>query len=296
MRALDEVPYRDLLRLSNRLEQAVWDHAGWLLDWHRMIVNRVPMESGALEDDAYLHCRFGEWFHGQGVDLLNGDEDVAAIAEIHRAVHEKARQLAEVALLGEEIPIREYGSFLEQLGTLREKLEDLQRELRRFLFDTDPLTRVLNRRSVDRLVGEQIDECRILNQRCLIALVDVDDFRRINDRYGHAVGDEVLKGIGLYLVQHLRSSDMTFRFGGEEFLLCLPDVAEQEGFDALNRIRRALSARNLRVESGADVTVSISLGLAFSRKDEDLPRTIERATQSLDAAKRAGRNHLVLAK
>jgi diguanylate cyclase (GGDEF)-like protein len=158
----------------------------------------------------------------------------------------------------------------------------------------DPLTGLYNRRHLlERLERERQRAVHLQRPFC-VALLDLDHFKRVNDTYGHAVGDEVLCGLAHTLRSVMRESDVLGRWGGEEFLVLLPDTHANEGVTALNRLRRHLGARAL-ADSAPHLRTTLSAGVAMHTVHETLEQVIERADRALYTAKSAGRDRCLAA-
>jgi diguanylate cyclase (GGDEF)-like protein len=158
---------------------------------------------------------------------------------------------------------------------------------------TDPLTGLPNRRYFDEFCG-LLARRRRAGDAVAVLMVDIDKFKGLNDRYGHPVGDEVLRAVAGAIVTAVREEDVPARVGGEEFAVLLrnpgPDVALEVG----ERVRQAVRALDLRPHGVSGVSVSV--GVANARgADEPIPQIVERADQALLRAKRAGRDRVIAA-
>jgi diguanylate cyclase len=122
-----------------------------------------------------------------------------------------------------------------------------------------------------------------------VALIDVDNFKKLNDTLGHAAGDEALKALAAQVRTQLRPADHVARFGGEEFVVLLPATAVAEACEVLTRLQRSLSM-GLFMHEGRDVLVTFSAGVTAWRSGESLDAAIERADGALYEAKRTGKN------
>ena len=159
---------------------------------------------------------------------------------------------------------------------------------------TDPLTGVLNR-------GAVMGELEGLRRRAAegghglgVGMLDIDHFKRVNDTYGHAAGDEVLREVVRRALAALRPCDVLGRFGGEEFLIVVPDAWDPQLAGALDDVRRAVAAEPVRVDGDSLITVTASLGGALYGA-ESLDQLIARADAALYAAKEGGRDRVELA-
>jgi diguanylate cyclase (GGDEF)-like protein len=160
---------------------------------------------------------------------------------------------------------------------------------------TDPLTNLFNRRAfLDRAEVEWIRARRHGHPLCLVVL-DLDSFKTINDRYGHAVGDEVLRHFALLLRMTVRTSDIPARFGGEEFVALLPQ-ADMEGARQLaERVRQRLSGQAVPLSTGGEIRVTCSAGIGSSEGCLTLHEVLVAADRALYEAKNTGRDRVCIA-
>ena len=157
------------------------------------------------------------------------------------------------------------------------------------LSQVDALTGTLNRRGLDGALPEAGTRERAAILPCTVALVDIDGFKRVNDEYGHAVGDELLKLVAEKLKGAVRASDAVIRLGGDEFLMVLSRIGQARGAAVAERARDAVASSPL-VLGDSDVRVTITLGVARVTADEPRADILARADQALYEGKRHGRN------
>ena len=159
---------------------------------------------------------------------------------------------------------------------------------------TDALTGALNRRSIEQEAFRLTARCKRTGDTLAVMMIDVDHFKSINDRYGHAIGDEVLKRLAKVAQKTIRTDDYFARYGGEEFCVLLPSTAEKEAWIMADRLRQLFSAEEM--ESNGEVLKStISIGVADSAQlGVDLVPLIAAADQAMYRAKQAGRNRVVM--
>ena len=158
----------------------------------------------------------------------------------------------------------------------------------------DPLTKAYNRRTFHEAAERELARARRAGQPLSMVLVDIDHFGSINEKYGHLVGDEVLAEFAALMRDVLRQEDMLVRFGGEEFLVLLPDVPGPGAVVVAGRLRRRIEETNLRA-AGRDFNLTVSIGVAarLDEGPESMESLIDRATAALDLAKERGRNRVV---
>jgi diguanylate cyclase len=173
------------------------------------------------------------------------------------------------------------------------KLKEAYRRIEE-LAELDELTGSLNRRSIMRMLEEEIARSHRLNVPCTVALIDLDFFKRINDLYGHPTGDEVLRTFAITAFANIRSVDRFGRYGGEEFLLILPDTDEASAVQMLDRLRGILAELDWSAFSSG-MRVTISAGVAMLRANEISDTLLARADGALYASKARGRNRITSA-
>lgn len=179
----------------------------------------------------------------------------------------------------------------ERVQALSQRVQDLEQELERLASEvqTDQLTKVANRRGlVASFDSAQAQQARD-GEPLALALLDIDNFKKLNDSLGHAAGDEALKNLAARAQAILRPGDLVARYGGEEFVLLLPATPLDEATQVLGRLQRSLSA-SLFMHEGKDVFVTFSAGATLYRPGESLEQALDRADEALYEAKRTGKN------
>jgi diguanylate cyclase (GGDEF)-like protein len=182
-----------------------------------------------------------------------------------------------------------------QWNRLRDRLKSQRLELAnafekiQLLASNDDLTRLPNRRHMNAVLSQEERRSDRLVRSVCLALLDIDHFKKINDTYGHAAGDEVLKGFATHLRGTLRSEDVLARWGGEEFLLLLPHTTEESALQVLLRIQSRLGSIAIDGEVGS-LVITFSGGLTAIRSEERIADAIKRADLAMFQAKSDGRN------
>jgi diguanylate cyclase (GGDEF)-like protein len=159
----------------------------------------------------------------------------------------------------------------------------------KLMAETDQLTGIANRRRISAELEMEIANSTKHGRPLAVAIFDIDHFKQINDRFGHHVGDEVLKRVATDAERELRSDDMLGRFGGEEFVILFPGAGSNIALMVAERVRRTIEA------GGANPSVTVSIGVAEFAEGETAETILRRADEALYAAKADGRNMLRLA-
>lgn len=165
----------------------------------------------------------------------------------------------------------------------------------RELSHTDQLTKLANRRSLMHELEREDARYRRTGRAFTLVILDVDHFKKVNDQYGHLVGDQVLRAVSSQMIREIRSSDLLARYGGEEFLLLMPETGVEAAQQMAERIRTHIMATPVHTDQG-DIQITISGGVAEALDPHaNFDSVISRADDALYRAKREGRNRIVVA-
>jgi two-component system cell cycle response regulator len=159
---------------------------------------------------------------------------------------------------------------------------------------TDPLTGLHNRRYMETHVKTLVDQAAARGRPLAIMILDIDYFKSINDSWGHDTGDDVLREFAIRIKKSIRGIDLACRYGGEEFVVVMPETDMAVATMVAERLRRAIAGEPFAIQQGArSIDVTISIGIAELGRDETAARVLKRADQALYRAKRDGRNRVV---
>jgi diguanylate cyclase (GGDEF)-like protein/PAS domain S-box-containing protein len=232
-----------------------------------------------------------EWFVDIEAGKLHYQTSVSPLRETNGKIYG-------IVGLGRDITDRKYAeeSVRQANKSLQahiNEIEKLQRKLREQAI-RDPLTNLFNRRYLQETLEREISRSRRGKQHVSLIIMDIDHFKNVNDKYGHAAGDEMLRAISALLKKNIRQEDIPCRYGGEEFLIVLPGASTQIAQKRANKLQEGVNA--LQVEhNGQNIHVTISLGIAtFPMHGSTGEKTLLRADQALYLAKQDGRNRVVV--
>lgn len=237
---------------------------------------------------------------GRYADVIERADSLESLADAVREMVEESRT---VQGLVDQTQRRLNEEHL-RAGELAQRVSELEGELRRLSDEvsTDQLTQVANRRGLlqafdvecARLQRSVMDGAAESAPPCLsIGLLDIDNFKRLNDELGHAAGDEALKSLAATVSKTLRPTDVVARYGGEEFVVLLPDTPVDEGQQILTRLQRSLTG-GLFMHEDKQIFVTFSAGVTAFRLGERIEEALERADVALYQAKRAGKNRTLI--
>lgn len=286
VRMLDEVErrLRAVIDKQAHLKRQLTDAQARLKDMLVGFVDRLAQFSTSTDQyhDTLVRC-------ARDIEQADNISDLANVVELMlsetQEVQETAkRSSAELNTLRQEVE-----SANHQIIRLQRELDETSEMVRH-----DPLTGTLNRKGLDEALEREIAVARRRATPLCIALLDIDNFKELNDTFGHRTGDEALRHLATVMRESLRPQDLVGRYGGEEFVILLPDTDEQHALSAIGRLQRELTKRFFLAENRR-LLITFSAGLALLGADEDPYRAIDRADKAMYAAKRAGKNRVLLA-
>ena len=254
----------------------------------KSFIHRMLNELGELGQET---GRFHESV-GRYAEVIERADTLESLAGVVREMVQESRTVESLVGRAQQRLHDEHARATALSG----RVDELERELRRLSDEvsTDQLTQVANRRGL--MAAFETERARQSRSGGVlsVALLDVDNFKRLNDELGHGAGDEALKSLAALVARTLRPTDLVARYGGEEFVLLLPDTPLTEAQQVLNRLQRALTG-GLFMHENKQVFVTFSAGVTDFREGEALEQSLERADQALYEAKRTGKNRSCIA-
>ncbi|MFT3734310.1 MAG: diguanylate cyclase [Rhodocyclaceae bacterium] len=188
----------------------------------------------------------------------------------------------------------------DELNSLRSTVDQAYREIARLedelqqaseMVRHDPLTGALNRKGLEEMMAREMARQQRRKSRLCVALLDVDNFKTLNDTYGHSTGDDALKHLAQVIRETLRPQDSCGRYGGEEFVILLPDTKPDDAQVAITRLQRELTKRFFLHEN-KKILITFSAGVTELLAGEEAQTSIDRADKAMYRAKRAGKNRV----
>jgi len=224
---------------------------------------------------------------GQYADTIGRADTLESLAGVVREMVEESRTV-QVAVAHTQDRLQAEHSRATELTDRVRTLEDEIRKLSQEV-STDPLTQIANRRGM--MQAFELEQARMQREQAPLAIgiLDVDNFKKLNDSLGHQTGDEALKFLARRVTECLRPQDVVARYGGEEFVVLLPATDHTEGQQVLTRLQRTLSAEFFTHED-KQVFITFSAGVTLYRLGETVEAALERADMGLYEAKRTGKN------
>jgi len=229
--------------------------------------------------------------YGKTLDHFEGKLSGShSLEQIREVVTKVANETRVIAKQNERLQTQ-LAQTTDQLTEMRYNLDQVHRESQ-----IDPLTEVGNRKFFDHELAHAMNEAAASTTPLTLLIVDIDHFKKFNDTHGHLIGDQVLRLVARTMVENLKGRDVIARFGGEEFVIVLPQTRAIDGEKVANQLRASLSTKHIRRRSTNETLggVTVSVGAAEYRPGEDADSFIARADKALYRAKETGRNKVVI--
>jgi diguanylate cyclase len=284
-----------LLHMIAQLDQALEKHEQWHNGIIRTFIAHIPPDAHDLSPDAHRHCAFGQWFESAQVRMTGDHPSLVALGEAHQLMHRTATKLLQHVAENHPISAQEIDEFTTVRDRMKLQLQSWRQELVDTLQNSDPLTGARNRLTMLSYLRLQHSLVQRRAQQCAIAFIDVDYFKDVNDRYGHQVGDAVLAYTVQTIESMIRSYDRIYRYGGEEFLLCMPNVSIEDAVHLAKRLRKAIAVNDIETDDGQEFRVTASFGIAAFHANKTVEESIDQADRALYLAKTRGRNRVEVA-
>ena len=285
-RALEDATrsLKDVIYQQSQLKHSLADVKLTVKNMVMTFIDRLGSVAASTGD---LHEKIGGFSEkisrADNIDELNG-----VLAEVLREI----RLVQTEALTSRDRMI----AARQEVQQAEQKIHSLEQALRHMseLVREDQLTGSLNRRGLDDVFGRETARADRRGTPLCLAMLDLDDFKRLNDTYGHQVGDAALKHLVRIIKETLRSMDAIARFGGEEFLILLPETTIEAAAQTMTRLQRELT-KHFFMHDNDKLLITFSAGVALRIPNEDQAALVARADQAMYEAKKAGKNRVVVA-
>lgn len=281
-----------LFALGKNLTQERETQRAAMAEWMQQTMFTVAAREG-LEDLPDLHgSEFGLWLAHRGAVLFEGTPEMrraqSMVERIDRVLLPQIRRAENLreALASLSADAAEIRGLVLQCFNAAARIEG----------GHDALTGVLSRRFMDAILTREVETARRRHASFSVALIDLDFFKSINDRFGHAAGDHVLRQAAEVILDVVRAGDFVFRYGGEEFLVTLAEMDLPGAIEFGERVLEAMHAKGARLHDGTPLAITASIGVAEFAGEPDFQRLTQAADEALYKAKNEGRNRVCAAR
>jgi diguanylate cyclase (GGDEF)-like protein len=286
-----------ILHGINDLERLMADLSLWLKEWHLQLLGRSHWESdsgaspGAGADQRPVPFPdLANLFQDTANAVFRDNPLFRQLTEKVPEMRQMADRIAEQTRVRGTIPAKDYGEFMNAIVAFHALVRQLQGETWNRLANIDPLTGIGNRPAMLRKLAIECERQARNRHPCCVAMLDLDFFKRINDTHGHSAGDVVLRSVASLLASSIRPYDEVFRYGGEEFVLCLPNADCRSAWAIVERLRLRIAAWSIPIKPNILVRMTVSVGVAPLSVQGGVEAALEAADRALYTAKRNGRN------
>lgn len=288
--------HTELAPFVDALDHAMQTHMDWTRRVLRCAVLRSSPGDDVLSPNAAALCEMGKWLDAQRdtFDILDAQR-AQSLNQQHQSMHGTIRSLCRCILDGQTGSDQLLDEFDVSQHQLIESLAHFKTLAIRYVAKLDPLTGLSLRHSLEQDFESIAQASRRSGTALAVIIIDVDHFKSINDRYGHATGDDVLRQLGQSLKRSIRNGDLVYRFGGEEFVILLnlpPD--RKNTLAAVERLQQSIRGTLPSLPDGTPLHVTATIGVALLRADEALEDVFKRADAAMYRGKAQGRNRCVI--
>ena len=283
----------DIFCSIRALDAGISNHEAWIGNvYQSLICQHSHSNLDALCEDAHCRCKFGQWLYSPDTEILKEHDPFHSIVEKHKKMHTLARKILQKSENKQDITEDEYQDFTSQGMTFKLEMRNLQYMLMSQVCVVDHLTGALNRYAMYSKLNEEKERLARTGNSCMICMMDIDYFKRINDSHGHTVGDKVLKNVIDFCRASLREYDSIYRYGGEEFLFCLPETEMDEARIVIERLCTNLGKHPISLSNEDRLSITASFGIVCMQNDASVEDTIQLADHALLCAKAQGRDRV----
>lgn len=282
----------EAMTILKEMDKALAFHMQWRNALHHMLICGEPVDPAYIAHDAHGQCNFGRWYQGLPPTIQKGEPGIAHLEQPHQRMHDAARELLLRFRADGKVEPETYDAFIGLATAFKQTIREYQFDLVQRVCSVDQLTGTWNRNAMTSRLAEEAERAVRGDRNLSICLLDLDNFKLVNDKLGHPVGDQVLHFVARFLKENLRGYDSMFRYGGEEFLICLPDTSLDLAEKLIDRVREKLQETPIELPDQPMIRVTASFGVASLGQDKDISTAIERADHALLCAKAKGRNRV----
>ena len=290
---IEQLGYEEFLQLSIKLKNMLQEHISWLKNIQKQIICDFPVTDELLNEvKSCNNCKAGEWYYSVSETALLTNEDFIKIGENHKDLHNIAYKLLSEYSKNNCISSKTYDNFSHIHDIFFDSFQSFVKKIEITQNQYDYLTKLPNRKSFNLILNKEFQRLQRSNEKCCIVLADIDHFKNINDNHGHKSGDIALIKIAAIFLENMRKFDSVGRYGGEEFIFCLPNTTSSQAYQIVERIRKSIESTIITVNENCKLNLTCSFGIAEIEKDVQIQQSIDKADKALYRAKNLGRNQI----
>ena len=273
------------------LDAGITNHDTWISSVHQsLICGNTHANADDLSEDAHCRCKFGQWIYSEDAEALKGLEHFKFVLEKHQQMHALARNILTKNKESQNVAEAEYKDFTSMALGFKLDVRNLQYELMSQVCVVDHLTGAWNRYAMFSKLHQEKERQIRTGHASTLCMMDLDHFKRVNDEYGHTIGDLALKSVIDFCRASLRTYDSIYRYGGEEFLFYLPDTELDEARGIIERLCVSLGKHPIALPDGKQLFITASFGIASLEASLAVDDCIQAADHALLCSKAKGRD------
>lgn len=287
---INQIRHDKLLLMVEKLDGMLVKHVEWLSLLHKVILCKLPFSNALLWD--HRTCDFGEWYYSMTNPAVIETPDFIHLGRLHESLHMAANIMLKQYENNVITGAKEYESFVEVEKDFFESLNNFINNVLSTKSHFDHLTNIPNRNLVTLILEKEYSKIKRNNGDCFVVFADLDNFKQVNDTYGHAVGDRVLTEVSKCFSTNIRPYDTVGRYGGDEFIFCLPETDLKNAKRILERVRSGIEELCISTDEPNAIKITCSFGTSKMSTDKSLVDVIKQADEALYIAKKDGRNRM----
>lgn len=282
---------QEIDKLLGELNSALESHYQWLVEVFRYISVRDIENPEITSENSHQVCQLGTWLNRQLLKKSENKGFILTIHQHHEDTHQICRELV-TSIINKQANLELFNEFQASLQKLIMAIISFQRHLLQLRISHDALTGLPLRRILDESFAKQVLDDS--NGQLYVLIIDIDHFKRINDTYGHLVGDAVLRAFATKLQHCTRHYEPAYRFGGEEFIVILKAHRDEDACATGLRLTQIIEQHEIIVPPFR-LNLTVTCGLTKARPGEVLHSVLERADEAMYLGKQSGRNRCMFA-
>jgi diguanylate cyclase len=286
-----QLDVQELESLKDTFEFAAASHLRWIAKVNQALVCRqdVP-ETLCMHDTPYSHCTLTQWFNSITRPEIQNDPSIEKIKFLHQQLHDKACALISGMQAEKIVTPEDYTEFSEMEYSFLKLHTAIIQECTEALGIVDSLTNLPNKRAFKDILTQEENRIKRNKFTSVISIVDIDDFKRVNQNYGYIAGDMLLIQLAALLKNSLRNFDTVCRYAGDKFLLYLPETDLSSAEVILERLRQSIESTNFEIEAGTATKITCTFGVSHIDSSLHAEGSLANAWASLYDAISNGRN------
>ena len=286
-----KIQEQELQLLGEEFEQLFVSHIQWVKNIQKCIICNLPYDKKLNEN--HKSCSFGKWYDSVNNTVLLKSPEFIKLGNVHKKIHVESEEILNSYENKQKIKIEDYESFSETQDEFMVCINSFSTSINSARFQIDGLTKLPNRNLILQILEQEHSRSLRKKRTYCVGIADIDFFKNINDNYGHLAGDETLRQVSQFFLASMREYDSIGRYGGEEFIICMPETSLKEAKLIMEKLCKHLAELTIKINETSCINITCSFGLSELNNDLSLTEIINNSDIALYSAKNSGRNKVV---